>query len=522
MGDMESLDPADWSGLRALGHHMLDDMFDHLASLRDGPVWRPMPDAVRQALRGPLPREPRPPEAVYEEFQRLVLPYATGNLHPRFMGWVHGGGNPVGMLAELLAGGLNANLGGRDHAPIEIERQVIAWAAEMLGFPPDASGVLVTGTSIANLIGLLVARSASLGSEVRGDGVRGAPLVAYTSAAAHGCLPRAMEMAGLGRNALRMIACDDQGRMRSDALADRVAEDRARGLLPFLLVGTAGTVDIGAIDDLAALADFAAADGLWFHVDGAFGAIAALAPKLRPLLAGIERADSVAFDFHKWAQVPYDAGCIVVRDASRQLDTFGAEAAYLRREQRGLAGGEVWPCDLGPDLSRGFRALKVWMTLSVYGADRIGAIAQQTCDLATALAARVDREPALERLAPVALNIVCFRFIAADGDLDRLNADIVAELQESGIAAPSTTTVNGVLAIRAAIVNHRTNRTDIAIFVDAVLELGRTQVEAGAGEKKPPAVHRGQVYREASRLGDAGTNGPFPATGAGTLAAGPP
>jgi glutamate/tyrosine decarboxylase-like PLP-dependent enzyme len=417
-----------------------------------------------------------------------VQPYSTGNLHPRFMGWVHGGGNPVGMLAELLAGSLNANLGGRDHAPIAVERQVIAWAAEMLDFPPDASGVLVTGTSIANLIGLLVARSAKLGPAVRSHGVDGARLVAYTSAAAHGCLPRAMEMAGLGRDALRMIPCDEQGRMRPDALAASVAADRQDGSRPFLLVGTAGTVDTGAVDDLDALADFAADQGLWFHVDGAFGAIAMLAPRLKPKLAGIERADSVAFDFHKWAQVPYDAGCIIVRDPSRHLDTFGAEAAYLQREPRGLAAGGVWPCDLGPDLSRGFRALKVWMTLSVYGADRIGAIAQQTCDLAAALALRVDREPALQRLAPVALNIVCFRFIAANGNLDRLNAEIVADLQEAGIAAPSTTFVSGVLAIRAAIVNHRTNHSDISALVDAVLQAGRRRTERADAAPMRPAV----------------------------------
>jgi glutamate/tyrosine decarboxylase-like PLP-dependent enzyme len=270
-----------------------------------------------------------------------------------------------------------------------------------------------------------------------------------------------MEMAGLGRDALRMIPSDADGRMRLDLLARHLEADRSAGAQPFLLIGTAGTVDIGAIDDLAAIADIAAREGLWFHVDGAFGAVAALSPKLRPKLAGIELADSVAFDFHKWAQVPYDAGCIVVRDPARQLETFGAEAAYLKRESRGLAAGGVWPCDLGPDLSRGFRALKVWMTLSVYGSDRIGAIAEQTCTLAAMLAAKVDREPALQRLAPVALNIVCFRYTAAAGDLDRLNADIVADLHESGIAAPSTTMVGGVLAIRAAIVNHRTNETDI-------------------------------------------------------------
>ena len=519
MAGMDSLDPADWSDLRALGHRMIDDMFDHLQTLRDRPVWQPMPDHLREAFRHPLPRRPQPPEAVYQSFQRLIQPYATGNPHPRFMGWVHGGGNPVGMLAELLAGGLNANLGGRDHAPIEVERQVIAWAAEMLGFPVGASGVLVTGTSIANLIGVLVARSATLGSSARSAGVDGARLVAYTSAAAHGCLPRAMEMAGLGRDALRMIACDSQGRMRVDLLMRRLEQDRAEGARPFLVVGTAGTVDIGAIDDLTAVADLAASQGLWFHVDGAFGAVAALSPKLRPLLAGIERADSVAFDFHKWAQVPYDAGCVIVRDQVRQLETFSAEAAYLKREDRGLAAGGVWPCDLGPDLSRGFRALKVWMTLSVYGADRIGAVAEQTCALAAALADLVDREPALERLAPVTLNIVCFRYRAADGDLDRLNADIVADLQEAGVAAPSTTTVGGVLAIRAAIVNHRTNHSDIAALVCAAVQAGHKRV---ADKEVPPVIHRGQVYREASRLGDAGARGPLPATCAGTLTAVPP
>nr|WP_294523673.1 pyridoxal-dependent decarboxylase [uncultured Rhodopila sp.] len=516
---MHSLDPADWSELRALGHRMIDDMVDHLATLRDGPVWRPMPEALRRDLRQPLPQEPAAAAAVYEDFRRLVQPYATGNLHPRFMGWVHGGGNPVGMLAELLAAGLNANLGGRDHAPIEVERQVIAWAAEMLGFPADASGVLVTGTSIANLIGVLVARSACLGPAVRREGVSGSRLVAYTSAAAHGCLPQAMDMAGLGRDALRMIPFDQHGRMRIDALTRRIARDRALGLRPFLIAGTAGTVDIGAVDDLAALADVAARESLWFHIDAAYGAMAMLAPSLRPLLAGIERADSVAFDFHKWAQVPYDAGCIMVRDAASQVATFGAEAAYLRREQRGLAGGGIWPCDLGPDLSRSFRALKVWMTLRVYGARRLGEVVRQSCDLAAALAARVDREPALQRLAPVTLNIVCFRYIAADGDLDRLNAEIVADVQEAGIAAPSTTTVNGALAIRAAIVNHRTTCADIDILVDAILECGRRRARAGRQNKVPPVIHRGQVYREASRLGDVGANDPLPAPGAGTRAA---
>ncbi len=468
------LDPQDWRSLRALGHAMLDGMFDHVQTIADQPVWQQMPDTLRDELQSPMPRAGEGAEATWDDFRRIVLPHATGNLHPRFMGWVHGGGTPVGMLAELLAGGLNANCGGRDHAPIEIERQVIRWAAELVGLPDTAAGLLVTGTSMANMIGLLVARARALGPAVRQTGLGAARLVAYTSEAAHGCIARAMDMAGIGTDALRLIPCDAAASMNLYALAAAVRHDRAAGLSPFLVVGTAGTVDIGGIDDLAGLATFCRAENLWFHVDGAFGALAMLAPSLRPRLAGIEAADSVAFDFHKWGQVPYDAGCILVREAAHQIAAFAQDAAYLRRETRGLAGGHPWPCDLGPDLSRGFRALKVWMTLKTYGADSLGAVVEQCCGLARTLAARISTEHGLELLAPTPLNIVCFR-INATPDPNRLNADIVADLHEAGIAAPSTTLINGKLAIRAAIVNHRTGPADIHALVDAVLAAGRAR-----------------------------------------------
>jgi glutamate/tyrosine decarboxylase-like PLP-dependent enzyme len=461
-----TLDPGDWSSLRRLGHRMVDDMFDHLEQVRERPVWQPIPAEIRAALRTPMPRAPGSAEAAYAAFTRLVLPYPTGNTHPRFMGWVHGGGNAVGMLAELLAAGLNANLGGRDHAPIEVERQVIRWTAELLGLPLEASGLLVTGTSIANLIGLLVARTAALGTEARAAGLGGVRLTAYTSEKAHGCIARAMDMAGLGTDALRLIPCDAEHRMDVCALEAAIARDRAGGATPFLLVGTAGTVDIGAFDDLLELGRIARAEGLWFHVDGAFGAMAALSPELREKLAGVEQADSLACDFHKWLQVPYDAGCILVRDPARHLAAFAQQVAYLRREARGLAAGHPWPCDLGPDLSRGFRALKVWMTWQVYGSDRLGEVVAQTCAVARALADRVDREPALQRLAPVPLNIVCFHVRDASDDFNR---DIVADLQEAAVAAPSTTMIDGRLAIRAAIVNHRTRIDDAEALVDAVL-----------------------------------------------------
>ncbi len=451
---------------------MVDDVLDHLATLRDGPVWQPMSEAVRARFREAVSEDPAAIEDVYEEFCRFVRPYGPGNIHPAFMGWVQGAGTVEGVLAELLAAGLNANVGGRDQAPLEVERQVLGWMRRWFGFPDSASGLFVTGASMANFIGVLVARNAVFGDEVRANGLLGSGRrpVAYASIALHNCVTRAMEMSGLGSDALRRIAVDSEGRIDLAALERAIEADRASLFEPFLLVGTAGTVDVGAIDDLAALSSLARAHRLWFHVDGAIGALGVLAPGVAPLLAGIERADSIALDFHKWGQVPYDAGYILVRDGSAHLRTFTSPAAYLRRERRGLAGGSPWPCDFGPDLSRGFRALKTWFTFKVHGTRRIGAAIDQTCRLAQHLKARVEEHPELELMAPVPLNIVCFRYRGADPD--HLNAGIVADLQESGIAAPSTTTLDGHLVIRAAIVNHRTRVEDVDRMVSAVLALG--------------------------------------------------
>ncbi|WP_269532983.1 pyridoxal-dependent decarboxylase [Chitinimonas sp. BJYL2] len=474
----DSLDPADWQALRTLGHQMLDDMVDLLAGVRDRPVWQAMPAEVRHHWRtASLPQAPGELASVYDEFQSQVAPYIAGNIHPRFLGWVQGGGNPVGMLAELLAGALDANLGGRDHAPIEVERLVIRWSAQMLGFPADASGVLVTGTSLANFIAVLVARTRALGPAVRESGLGDHQLVAYTSTEAHDCVARAVDMAGLGKQSLRLIGCDADHRMRLDLLAAAIAEDRAAGRQPFMVVGSAGTVDVGAVDDLAALSVLCRHEGLWFHIDGAFGALAMLSLAQRPLLQGLSEADSVAFDFHKWAQIPYDAGCILVRDAAIHAATFASQPAYLRREPRGLAGNHPWPTDFGPDLSRGFRALKVWMTLKTYGTDKLGEVVAHCCVLAAELARRVDAEPELERLAPVALNIVCFRLRAPADQIDALQADIVADVQESGVAVPSTTVVQGQMAIRVAFVNHRTRASDIDLLLDAVLAAGRARLK---------------------------------------------
>ncbi len=485
----QTLDPSnsrDWSDFRAQAHRMLDDMLGYIEKIRERPVWQPIPADVRAHFQSPAPRQGEALAQVHAEFMHEVLPYAQGNVHPGFMGWVNGGGTPVGMVAEMLAAGLNANCGGRDHTPIEVERQVTRWVAELFGFPETSSGLFVTGTSMANLIAVLIARDVALGSEVRAGGVAAASkrLTAYTSTSVHSCVPKAMDIAGLGSDALRLIPTDLACHIDLAALADAIRRDREAGFTPFLVVGTAGTVNAGAIDDLAGLADLCQREKLWFHVDGAFGALAKLAPDLAPKVNGIERADSIAFDFHKWGQAPYDAGFILVRDAEAHKRAFVAPAAYLQRAERGLAAGSPWPCDFGPDLSRGFRALKVWFTLKVFGVEAIGASVSRSCALARYLEARIAETPEMELMAPVELNIVCFRYRTESSSQDgvgtedpersnRVNDEIVIRLQESGIVAPSTTKIRGRLAIRAAIVNHRTSRAEIDALIDNTLAVGR-------------------------------------------------
>ena len=450
---------------------MLDDMIDYTRDLRDRPLWKPMPPEIRIGFDEPLPSSPTELASVHRRFMQEILPYGGGNPHPGFMGWVQGGGTPVGMVAEMLAAGLDANLGGRDHAPIEVERQILRWVRDLIGFPDSAEGIFVTGTSIATFVGVLVARTRALGPTVRATGVVAGALTAYTSTASHESVRRAMEMAGLGSDSLRLIEVNDRDQMSLPALIAAIGADRAAGRTPFLIGGSAGTVDTGAIDDLDALADIAAREHIWLHIDGAYAAMGMLAPDIAPLMRGIERADSLAFDFHKWGQVPYDAGFILVRDGRLQRDTFTSPAAYLSRDQRGMAAGEWWPCDYGPDLSRSFKALKTWFTLMVHGTDALGEVISRTCALARELGRIVEATPELELLSPVQLNIVCFRYRSNEPDV--LNASIVAALQAGGVVAPSLTKIRGRVAIRAAIVNHRTELRDVTALIDATLALGR-------------------------------------------------
>lgn len=478
----DSLDPEDWGAFRDLAHRMLDRMLLYQRTVAERPAWQPVPASVDERLRAPAPQEGMGAEAAYEEFLELVLPYPTGNLHPRFWGWVGGTGSPSGMLAELLAAGMNAVAGPFNDSASRVETQVIDWMRRALGFGDDMSGVMTSGGSVANLIGLAVARDAVEGLDVPRDGLvrsvasgEGDGWTVYASTEVHASVHKAAQVLGLGREAVRLVPVDRDFQIDVAALAESIRQDRDRGLRPFAVVGNAGTVNTGAIDDLEAMADIAQREGLWFHIDGAFGSLARLSPRHASQVRGLERADSLAFDFHKWMYVPYEAGCVLVRDPERMRRPFSVPANYLQAFDRGTAAQDDSTNLRSLQLSRGFKALKVWFLIKEHGLDRFGRLIARNIAQARYLADRVDATPSLERLAPVPLNVVVFRHVVPgldDAALDAHNAEILMRLQEEGLAVPSSTRIDGRFVLRVAICNQRSRREDFDFLVEQVVRLG--------------------------------------------------
>ena len=464
MTERSDLDPRDWEAFRAAAHRLLDAGIDRMRDARAHP-WRPVPEAVRASYAigagsGDLT----------ERLIETVLPYHGGNPHPRFWGWVQGSGLASDLVAGIAGAAINANVGGRDHSAVYLERAVVDWTRVRMGMPGGASGVLVTGTSQATVIAFAAARLRALGAGVRRAGQGPARLVAYAGEGVHNAARKAAELIGIGSDNLRLVP-QAGGGMDPGALRAMVAADRAAGALPFLVVGTAGSVDLGRFDDLGGLADVAAETGLWLHVDGAFGAWTRLAaPPWRALSDGIGRADSIALDFHKWMYVGYDCGLVLIRDEGEHRAAFAARPAYLQGAQAGLAGGDPWYCDYGIDLSRGNRALRVWCALESYGPDAFGAAITANCRLAGLMQDEVRARP-LMRPGPDPVSNVCV--FSARGGLDgaaqsALNAAIAQDLQERGTAVFSTTDIDGVTLLRAAITNHRSTAGDIRAAVAAV------------------------------------------------------
>jgi aromatic-L-amino-acid/L-tryptophan decarboxylase len=472
----ETLDPADWDQARVLAHRIVDDAIDHLRGVRARPVWQAMPDPLRATFATPVPQGPQPLDQIHAEIASNLWPYAMGNVHPRFWMWYMGSGNLTGALADFLAAIDGSNLGAGDTAAALVDRQTTSWLRSMMGFPDTASGTLVNGGSMANIIGLMAARNYMAGVDLRQTGLTAMPqpLRFYTSDQVHSCHDKAMNLLGLGRQSLHRVPSDTAFRLDPSRLQAAIHADRAQGLHPACVIATAGTTNTGSIDPLSDIADFCAEEGLWLHVDGCIGALLAIAPRNRHLVAGIERADSLALDLHKGLHAPFDVGCALIRDRRNHRQTFAEDAEYLQKTSRGIAAAELLS-DYNLDTSRSFRALKVWMTLKEHGVEKFGRLIDQGIAQARYLYEKFAVETKIELMAPTVVDIVCFRYNPggmAEDALRALNIEIMVRMQETGIAAVSDTTICGRHSLRVAICNHRTSPSDLDLLLDEVLSVG--------------------------------------------------
>ena len=457
------LDPNDWDDFSDEMHKLMDQCLARMKSAKDLP-WQPKPKDLADRLSLDHEAVGSGPQQTFAQLTEDVMPYATGNTHPRFYGWVHGAGLPVCVGAEMVAATMNSNCGGRDHGAIEVERATLDWLLGVSGMPESASAILTTGTSQATILALSAARNKQFGHDVRKTGIQGLPSVAvYARAGTHSCIGKALEAMGHGSDSIHIVDTDDDMRMDIASLKRAVDADRAMGRVPLAVIGTAGSVNTGSYDDLNAIADFCAEQGIWLHVDAAFGFWARLADApWAALVDGMERANSIACDFHKWMSVPYDCGACMIYDRTLHFDTFTSRPNYLEQQEEGLGGGDLWFCDYGLELSRGFRALKVWTAIKSIGTEAFAASITDNCKQAALMAELVDASDVLELSFAVSSNVCCF--YVAHGDVNK----IAAELQLSGDAVFSTTVIKGQACLRAALVNHRTTSEDIRQSIRAV------------------------------------------------------
>lgn len=472
--------------IRRIGRLATDAVAEHREKLLARPVFGKVGgDAA--TFDEPLPEEGQPFDDVLAFVRQHVLPRPMGNSHPRFFGFINATADPVGVMADYLAAAMNPNCWGGDHAAIHVEKAAVRWIAEILGYPAGAEGILVSGGSMANFTALATARRAVTPGNVREEGLAGdgrPRLAVYASDQVHHCVDKAVDLLGIGTSRLRRIPTGDDFRIRMDLLTEAIAADRRAGLSPAILVGSAGTVNTGAIDPLEEMAALAQREELWFHVDGAYGGMAAASPRLRPLFRGMERGDSIAADPHKWLYVPYEAGATLVREPGRLAATFRKFPEYLASDAESPFPGPAWFAERGVELSRGFKALKVWMGLKVHGRAGYAAAIERDVALARFLSDAVDARPDFERLSDPVLSIANIRYRPAGTDipeeeLDRINRGIVNRLVGDGSFFLAPTVLKGRTALRVAIVNFRTTEEDLLFLLEEAARVGG-EIAAGA------------------------------------------
>jgi aromatic-L-amino-acid/L-tryptophan decarboxylase len=477
---------------RRLGYEVVDRIAELLESLPTRPVTHgESPLDVRKALEADrcMPDSGTDPGELLDRAADLLFDHSLFNGHPRFWGYITSSAAPIGALGEMLAAAVNPNVGAWPLSPMasEIEAQTIRWIAAMLGYPEDCGGLFVSGGNMANIVGFLAARRAGVAHDVRAKGLDGVRLRVYCSKETHTWVQKAADISGMGTDAIRWIAVNDRMQIDVAALRLQIEEDLASGDRPFLVVGSAGTVSTGAVDPLDKLAEVCREFNLWFHVDGAYGAMAAILPDRAQEFAGLSEADSIAVDPHKWLYAPLEAGCALVRNREKLRDAFSYHPPYYHFETEAINY-----YDLGPQNSRGFRALKVWLALQQAGRDGYVQTISEDIRLAGELFRLIAQTPELEALAQ-GLSIATFRFVPRDltvgGEdvekyLDQLNNELLTRLQSSGEAYISNAIVGGRFALRACIVNFRTTQADIEALPPLVVRIG----EKTDGELRPAGL----------------------------------
>jgi aromatic-L-amino-acid/L-tryptophan decarboxylase len=465
---------------RTLGYQLIDRIAGFMDSLIERPVTRgESPSDIREALRAEqsLPLKGAEPSLLLNRAADLLFEHSLFNGHPRFWGYITSSAAPIGALGELLAAAVNPNVGAWTLSPMasEIEAQTIRWIAEMIGLPQECGGLFVSGGNMANLVCFLAARQAKAGWDVRKEGLAGAHLRVYCSKETHTWIQKAADISGLGTEGIRWIPTDDRMRIDVSALRRQIAVDIQAGDKPFLVVGTAGTVSTGAVDPLPELAALCREFSLWFHVDGAYGALAAMLPDAPADLGGLREADSVAVDPHKWLYAPLEAGCALVRNSEQLRNAFAYHPPYYH-----FGSEAINYFDLGPQNSRGFRALKVWLAIQQAGREGYVGMISDNIRLAAQLYEHISQFPELEAFTQ-SLSITTFRFVprdldpgdeGIDGYLDQLNCELLTRLQNGGEAYLSNAVIHGKFALRACIVNFRTELTDVESLLPLVVRIG--------------------------------------------------